>query len=154
MTTTPEGVPLYGDGTAGHQGAASKDAEPRRRSVVDLAVHEVRDAGTTGVTWRDLADSWGCHHGVASSALSNAHRGGAIVRLAMKRDGCGVYVTPSNVAQRATIEHRSNRKPTTVTREEIANVVYDWMQRPAEHEEHLIARLDFLINPPQKGPSA
>ena len=38
-----------------------------------------------------------------------------------------------------------------VTREQIAEQVHTWMSSPHEHEEHLIARIDTLIN---GGPTA
>lgn len=140
-----EWVPYSEGQQSGHQGAASEDAEPARRKVIDLAADEVRAAEAYGVTWRELADSWDVHHGVASSALSNAHRSGMIERLAKKRDGCGVYVTPSNVDGRPTIPHRSNKRPKEVTREQIAAEVHAWMAAPTEHEDHLIDRMVALL---------
>lgn len=123
MNATQEWLP-YGDGTSGHQGDTSKAAEPSRRRFIDLALEDVREAGSRGVTWRELAATYGIHHGQASSALSNLHRSGAIVRLAETRDRCGVYVTPGNVYERPWRAYRA-RKP-ALTEEDVRNAVYDW----------------------------
>lgn len=55
-----------------------------------------------GVTWRELADRMGWHHGTASGVLSVLHKEGLLSRLTEKRDKCKVYVFPTFVAERET----------------------------------------------------
>lgn len=145
MTTT-HWTP-YQDGTSGHQGAASADAEPVRRRVIDLAYDEVLSTGTHGLTWRELASRWGCHHGIASAALSNLHRSGSIARLGQRRERCGVYVTTSNVQGRAVEPHRSNKRPHTPSKTEIRDLVADWLNGPGD-VDNLTDRLMALIAGP------
>lgn len=114
----------YADGTSGHQGDSSEQAEPSRRRRIDTAYTLVLNSLKVGLTWRDLATVTGWHHGEASSALSNLHRQGRVERLAFKRDGCGVYVTPANVDGRATVQHRSHPKPPT--RDDVEAAVSEW----------------------------
>jgi hypothetical protein len=47
-----------------------------------------------GLTWRELSDETGWHHGQASGVLSVLHKAGKIERLEKKRDKCHVYVLP------------------------------------------------------------
>lgn len=50
-------------------------------------------AGLHGLTWKELCDVSGLHHGQASGALSNLHRmGDAFVRTDLIRNNCQVYV--------------------------------------------------------------
>jgi hypothetical protein len=110
---------------SGHQGEASEDAEPGRRSLIEIAREELRLAGRRGLTWRELAATFGLHHGQASSALSNLHRTGGAVRLSERREGSGVYVTPLNIDGRATVAHRSQRKG--ISREQAQEIVREWV---------------------------
>lgn len=111
----PEGWTPYGDGTSGHQGTTSEAAEPDRRRRIDVALQAVRQAGRRGLTWRELAEREGWHHGQASSALSNLHRTGLAVRLSEARERCGVYVTPENIEDRPYRAHRSATRASAAT---------------------------------------
>lgn len=131
----------YADGTFGQQGEASTDAEPDRSRRIVAAVRAVSQAGYRGLIWRELAADWNVHHGVASSALSNAHRNGHIVRLRNRRDKCGIYVTPENVGERDVVPHRTNRRPgpPKPDRAILTKVVDDWV-------EDLDATIDGLVD--------
>lgn len=74
----------------------------RRRDQVFI---KVEDAGITGLTVWELRELEmpTLHHGMASGALSVLHKAGRIVRTSAKRGGYSVYVTPENLAGRATI---------------------------------------------------
>jgi hypothetical protein len=122
----------YQDGTSGHQGDASEDAEPGRRAFIEIVRAELEAAGTRGLTYRDVCDIFATHHGTASSALSNLHRTGGAVRLQERRNRCSVYVTPENSAGRPTGPYRG--RDAGVVRvdtndnalvERIANVLWD-----------------------------
>lgn len=51
-------------------------------------------AGFEGMTWKDLSESTGWHHGTASGALSVLHKDGRILRLTETRSRCKVYALP------------------------------------------------------------
>lgn len=54
-----------------------------------------------GATWREVSSTLGLHHGQASGALSNLHKGGRVVRLTQKRGKCAIYVYPEYVEGRS-----------------------------------------------------
>lgn len=119
----------YGDGTSGHQGDSSQAAEPVRRAFIDTAFIEVSRAGIAGITWRELSQKCKVHHGQASSALSNLHRSGSIMRLQEKRDGCGIYVVPRCTMDRPTVPYR-RRSP--ATREQAVLALLDMCRKKGE----------------------
>lgn len=79
----------------------------RQRDVL----HALARAGVCGLTWRELADELGLHHGQASGALSSLHRAGAVFALRVQRNNCQPYVHGS---LRASF-HESDRADTPVT---------------------------------------
>jgi hypothetical protein len=83
--------------------AQAADRLARQRNVLTrLAV-----AGSDGLTWRELADWCGWHHGTASGALSSLHRQGSVVRLQASRNGSQVYVLPHLLDGRPTATRRA-----------------------------------------------
>lgn len=76
----------------------------RQQHVLDLLASNAAD----GLTWRDLSDLTGWHHGTASGALSVLHKAGAIARLDCRRDKCAIYVLPEYVHGRVTEAYRPN----------------------------------------------
>lgn len=58
-----------------------------------------------GMTWRELAEATGMHHGQASGVLSNLHHDGRVLRLTLTRERCGVYVLPEFIAGRQTADY-------------------------------------------------
>lgn len=60
-----------------------------------------------GLTWRELAEAMGWHHGQASGALSGLHRQGLVARLGSgyKRSHCSAYVLPEYVNGRDTVPY-------------------------------------------------
>jgi hypothetical protein len=94
-TSRARAVRADGDGTtSAHQA----------RAISSLAWR-----GLDGVTWRELADEYGWHHGTASGVLSVLHKEGIIARLSISRNRCKVYVLPDYVDGRETQQH--GRKP-------------------------------------------
>lgn len=124
MTQEKAWTPYSPSQQSGHQGDASEAAEPRRRQFIEVAREALREAGERGLTWRELGDMFGLHHGQASSALSNLHRTGGAVRLQERREGSGVYVTPGNVRDRPTAQRRVNLRPSDANH--VRSAVYDW----------------------------
>jgi hypothetical protein len=71
------------------------------------AISRLHDAGPNGLTWGELGEREGWHHGRVSSVLSDLHREGQIARLAGKgslREGTRshIYVTLDHVEGRQT----------------------------------------------------
>jgi hypothetical protein len=100
------------DGTSGWSGSdtSRERAEhddttgitTQRQRMVMASLERVR---STGLTWKELADFTGWHHGQASGALSTLHKTGHIERLAERRDRCHPYVLPEHVDGRDTQPH-------------------------------------------------
>jgi hypothetical protein len=105
----------YG-GTSGWSGSeASEDraerddadgtTSERQRAVLLLLAR----AGAPGLTWFELAEIRGWHHGQASGALSVLHKVGRISRLAERRGDSHVYVLPNYVLGRDESPYRNRR---------------------------------------------
>jgi len=65
----------------------------RQTAVLQLLAY-YRDSG---LTWKELANLTGWHHGQASGVLSVLHKVGKIARLLENRNRCAVYVLPQCV---------------------------------------------------------
>jgi hypothetical protein len=65
----------------------------RQARVIEI----LDERGEYGLTWKDLADILGAHHGTASGVLSVLHKSGHIARLSESRDRCKIYVLPEYV---------------------------------------------------------
>jgi hypothetical protein len=70
-----------------HNLESGKELNNQQKALVILKAALLR-----GVTWKELADLIGVHHGTASGVLSVLHKSGAIVRTIKVRNGCKVYV--------------------------------------------------------------
>jgi hypothetical protein len=70
----------------------------RQRLVLDF----VHQRGDHGATWHEVSEHLGMHHGSASAALSNLHRGNRLARLSVTRRQSRVYVDPVFVNDRDT----------------------------------------------------
>ena len=80
---------------------ASGQTRERQHKVLALLA-EVEDRG---LTWAELGDKLGAHHGTASGVLSVLHKAGRIDRLTERRDRCKVYVLPEFTAGREIEVH-------------------------------------------------
>lgn len=99
-------------GTEGH----AQHATSRNRKGVDggnqpRVLDALEAAGENGLTWYELAERLGMHHGQASGVLSTLHHAGRVKMLRLvRRSGThksAVYVLPQYVAGRATKARRS-----------------------------------------------
>jgi hypothetical protein len=104
------GTSGYAAGSDTSEDRAREDDESgattrRQRAVLAL----VGNAQDTGLTWAELADLGGWHHGQASGALSALHKSGLVAMLTDRRQRSHVYVLPAYVADRPTQPHGSNR---------------------------------------------
>jgi DNA-binding MarR family transcriptional regulator len=68
----------------------------------------LEEARIEGLTWRELSDRTGWHHGTASGALSVLHKEGLIARLEERRDRCQIYVLPEFVLGREVTNYQPN----------------------------------------------
>lgn len=87
------------NGTSGHSGtntsrarALSADRSGKTALRQAQALNLLAGRTTVGLTWKELSEYTGLHHGTASGVLSVLHKAGRIARLKESRNGCKVYV--------------------------------------------------------------
>jgi len=102
-------------GTSGWKGSeASRDraveddadgttSKRQKQTLVALGA-----AGIRGLTWKDLSEITGWHHGQSSGCLSVLHLEGMVARLKERRNRCSIYVLPPFVNGRETSERKTN----------------------------------------------
>lgn len=104
------------NGTSGHSGSdtsrqralsADRSGKTALRQAQALNLLSQRDM--LGLTWKELSQITGLHHGTASGVLSVLHKTGRIARLKESRDGCKVYVDVSCIEGRV-IEKQGRKK--------------------------------------------
>lgn len=86
-------------GTSGWSGSdTSRERAKRQDSDGTTAMRQgaiyslLSQSRTAGMTWKEIAEQTGWHHGQVSGALSVLHKTGRIARLVERRDRCAVYV--------------------------------------------------------------
>lgn len=72
--------------------ARARTASHLREQIRSL----VAEAGTTGMTWQEVAEVVERDHGSVSGALSLLQNNGAVVRLRTRRAGNSIYVAPEH----------------------------------------------------------
>ena len=82
--------------------ADSRDADGTTGANQTTTLALLNNAGPHGLTWHELADTTGWHHGTASGVLSVLHKTGRIDRLTETRKRSKVYVSPAHVNGRPT----------------------------------------------------
>ena len=108
------------NGTSGYSGSTTSEARARTEDASGITsdrqsetLRLLRTAGSTGMTWHDLATALDVHHGSASGLLSVLHRAGLVSRLSASRNRSKIYVLPIFVEGRTTEEPQSRpRRPT------------------------------------------
>ena len=102
-------VSLPYNGTSGwsgtdtsHDRAITADSDGTTGHNQQITLLYLRERKYEGITWKELADECGWHHGTASGVLSVLHKTGKIARLIEKRNKCRVYVLPEWVEGRET----------------------------------------------------
>lgn len=75
----------------------------------ETVYRHVTNTGAYGMTWSELADASGRHHGSTSGALSTLHKQGDIARLTDKREGRKIYVGTPYINGRPIEEHGRRR---------------------------------------------
>jgi hypothetical protein len=104
------------NGTSGHSGTetskeralnADWSGKTAQRQVQALNLLSQREM--MGLTWKELSEITGLHHGTASGVLSVLHKTGRIARLKESRNGCKVYVDVTCIQGRV-IEKQGRKK--------------------------------------------
>ena len=113
MFTTKPSLPYAG--TSGWSGSDTSEERARRADSngttskrQTAALLALDAAGPQGLTWHELADRLGLHHGSASGVLSVLHKAGRIARLSDRRARSKIYVSLHHVGGR-NVEHPSSK---------------------------------------------
>lgn len=108
-----------------------------KRHRLTQALRYVEESGLRGVTSVEYGREYSLHHGQSSAALSELHQLGLAARLAEKRDGRSVYVSPAHVDDRITVLHRSQlqkqRKAQAcdaVSEKRLVELIEEWLETP------------------------
>jgi hypothetical protein len=103
-------------GTSGHSGtdtskARALNADRSGKTALRQAqtLNLLAQRKLMGITWKELSEITGLHHGTASGVLSVLHKAGRIARLKESRDGCKVYVDVACVEGRV-VEKQGRKK--------------------------------------------
>lgn len=92
-------------------------------SRIDEAVEAVDRFGKHGATWKELADLLNLSHSQTSNALSIANLRKRLALLTdVKREDCGVYVTPGNIDGR-DVSYRQPKPPKANTVAEMVQLL-------------------------------
>lgn len=84
----------------------------RQREVMDA----ISEAGIEGITWCELSDKTGGHHGTVSGCLSVLHKTGRIERLKEKRNRSHIYVLPAHIDGREVSKYMPNKNQQEIER--------------------------------------
>ena len=86
-------------GTSGWSGtntskerAKDRDSSGKTKDNQEYALLMILLSGIDGITWKELSELTGWHHGTSSGVLSVLHKAERICRLTERRDRCRVYV--------------------------------------------------------------
>jgi DNA-binding MarR family transcriptional regulator len=103
-------------GTSGHSGtdtskARALNADRSGKTALRQAqtLNLLAQRKLLGITWKELSEITGLHHGTASGVLSVLHKAGRIARLKESRDGCKVYVDVACIQGRV-VEKQGRKK--------------------------------------------
>jgi len=102
-------------GTSGWSGsktsqerAINADASGETSENQAFTLKALEEAESNGLTWQELSNRTGWHHGKSSGALSNLHKGRHIQRLKQRRGGCQIYVSNDYVNGRELAPYKPN----------------------------------------------
>ena len=100
-------------GTSGWSGsdtskdrAVTEDADGTTTDRQQLIILNLMKAKEQGLTWHEVGDLNGWHHGQASGGLSVLHKVGIIARLKERRNKSAVYVLPDYINGREVSERK------------------------------------------------
>ena len=117
LVENESGASLPYNGSSGWSGtdtskerADEADSSGKTRSTQNQVLGHIFLERERGMTWKELADITGWHHGTVSGALSVLHKTERIARLTDKRGRCRVYVCPEYVNGRETDQQGRKHK--------------------------------------------
>ena len=100
-------------GTSGWSGSESsrdraiqEDQDGTTKGRQNVVLRMINASKTYGMTWKELAEETGWHHGQASGVLSVLHKEGLIERLTERRGKCAIYIGLHSVNGRKTSERK------------------------------------------------
>jgi hypothetical protein len=129
-------------GTSGHSGSETSAARANYEDANGitslrqrLTIDALYLAKVHGLTWKELGEAMGWHHGQASGCLSALHKERYIARLTASRNGCRVYVHPDHVAGRKVEAYKANKKkqPGTLSIN-LPKELIEWIAGTEDHE--------------------
>lgn len=141
-------------GSSGHSGGDTSKARADKRDESGVTgenqqavLHWLSMRGPKGATWVETGTFLNCHHGSASSVLSNLHKDGLIARLKEQRDNCFIYVGLDHVNNRQT-EKQGRQKISEEERATLADIRARLLdEKPIEDHElfGMLLLIDRLI---------
>lgn len=138
-------------GTSGWSGTETsrQRAEEQDRSGITGArqraiLHDIVNAGASGLTVKELRDITGWHHGSVSACLTNLHKAGAIARLSEVRDRCKVYVAPEYVEGRETEAVASQHGRVREFYPRRGDRIEEWLKSLRDQHVHMSAEWRLL----------
>lgn len=96
------GTSGWSGSTASQDRAITEDRDGTTRGRQKATMQIILASKSYGVTWKELSDQTGWHHGSASGVLSVLHKEGLIERLVERRGKCSIYVGVNSVNNRKT----------------------------------------------------
>lgn len=152
-------------GTAGWQDTARQSASRERAireagdGTLSKRLQDVMDfayrAGTIGITFKDVDEHIGTHHGQSSGALSNLHKQCKLFRLTeYRRDKCSVYIHPHHASRFTEAEY--DRLPSETKTEKRLRQMAEMTLQIAmleEENDYLRKKIDSLTTIPNQSPS-
>lgn len=101
-------------GTSGWSGSETSkerainfDQSGRTTVIQRTTLKAISQSGETGLTWKELSEITGWHHGIASGTLSVLNKTGELVRLKERRNRSSVYVHPIYQVGRPIAERKT-----------------------------------------------
>ena len=91
---------------ASHDRVIEDDADGTTSKRQKQTLLSLGAAGVNGLTWKELSEITGWHHGQSSGCLSVLHLEGMVARLKDRRNRCSIYVLPAFVTGRKTSERK------------------------------------------------
>ena len=91
---------------ASHDRVIQDDADGTTSKRQKETLLSLGAAGVNGLTWKELSEITGWHHGQSSGCLSVLHLEGMVARLKDRRNRCSIYVLPAFVTGRKTSERK------------------------------------------------
>lgn len=101
-------------GTSGWSGSESsrdrareQDSDGTTLNRQNITLDILRERSIWGITWKELSERTGWHHGSASGVLSVLHKENKIIRLKDRRNKCAIYILAVFANGRERVEYKT-----------------------------------------------